>query len=427
MYATLSVLLVFAGIITAQRLGLRLWSAILIGGLSLEFLAGRGIQPTARDTLAAVADPEGWMLILVTMLILFFGKLLSSPSNAEALVAAGRKLGRHGEALSLAAPPAIIGLVPMPAGALVSAPLVAAAGARWDGTPAWKTVVNYWFRHTWEYWWPLYPVVIISLPMFDLSPARFFGTLIWFTPATMLWGYFHLVRPHLHRVAPAKPETSPVRQGVLLIFSSIGLVLLFLLAAPPRLQAILPNTSGSLLKLVAMVPGLLLAILLLAVAGRKNFPPQKWLAVTWRDMDTVFTLAAILVFEHLLEASGLLPRAGKGLAKSGIPLVLLTALFPFLAGLVTGIAVGFAGVGFPIVLGLLQASDTPIQPMAALALAFGFGYAGMMLSPVHLCLVLTRDYFKTSFREVYRVLWPSIAFLMLFTMILSGILQWLAK
>ena len=53
------------------------------------------------------------------------------------------------------------------------------------------------------------------------------------------------------------------------------------------------------------------------------------------------------------------------------------------------------------------------SPIAALVLAFSMGYAGMMLSPVHLCFLLTVDYFSASFIKVYRYLVPCVLSVML--------------
>ena len=83
-----------------------------------------------------------------------------------------------------------------------------------------------------------------------------------------------------------------------------------------------------------------------------------------------------------------------------------------LAGLVTGIAIGFAGAAFPIIVGFVSADPT-MQPIGALVLAFSMGYAGMMLSPVHLCFLLTIDYFNASFIKVYRYLLPCVLSIML--------------
>jgi hypothetical protein len=132
-----------------------------------------------------------------------------------------------------------------------------------------------------------------------------------------------------------------------------------------------------------------------------------------------------MIFESLLNSSGLIPLAGRELSLGRVPISLIIAFLPFLAGLVTGIAIGFAGAAFPIVVGFISAGDISLQPMAALILAFSMGYAGMMLSPVHLCFLLTVDYFSASFIRVYRFILPCVLSVMLFGVILYLMLQML--
>ena len=79
---------------------------------------------------------------------------------------------------------------------------------------------------------------------------------------------------------------------------------------------------------------------------------------------------------------------------------------PFLAGLVTGIGVGYAAASFPLVVGLLHADGSGLTPMSTVALAMSFGYTGMMLSPVHLCMIMSRDYFSAPSGPVYRLVVP---------------------
>jgi len=57
--------------------------------------------------------------------------------------------------------PALLGLIPMPAGAMFSAPMVKEVGGRVGLTPEEETFVNYWFRHIWEFVWPLFPGIIL--------------------------------------------------------------------------------------------------------------------------------------------------------------------------------------------------------------------------------------------------------------------------
>ena len=100
---------------------------------------------------------------------------------------------------------------------------------------------------------------------------------------------------------------------------------------------------------------------------------------------------------------------GAELRGAGIPVVLVVAALPFVAGAVTGLAVGFVGASFPIVLGLVAAPEYGhIRPYVALA--YAFGHLGQMVSPMHLCHVVSNRYFKTSFAAVYRYLIPPAVF-----------------
>jgi hypothetical protein len=42
-----------------------------------------------------------------------------------------------------------------------------------------------------------------------------------------------------------------------------------------------------------------------------------------------------------------------------------------------------------------------------LMLVFGAGYLGVMLSPLHLCLVFSADYYKANLYRVYKILAPT--------------------
>jgi uncharacterized protein len=60
---------------------------------------------------------------------------------------------------------------------------------------------------------------------------------------------------------------------------------------------------------------------------------------------------------------------------------------------------------------------------AAFALAFGFGHAGMMLSPVHVCLVATRDFFAASMLKTLRLLAPCVVFMLAMSILVYVVLS----
>jgi len=87
----------------------------------------------------------------------------------------------------------------------------------------------------------------------------------------------------------------------------------------------------------------------------------------------------------------------------GIPLWAVTILIPFISGLTMGVAFGFVGASFPIVISLLGPDPAFGALLSTAALAYGFGYLGMMLSPVHVCLLVTNEHFNT---RLHRTLPP---------------------
>ena len=79
----------------------------------------------------------------------------------------------------------------------------------------------------------------------------------------------------------------------------------------------------------------------------------------------------------------------------GIPTAAVAVLLPFVSGMATGLAIGFVGASFPIVVSLVGGDASHADLLASVVLAYTFGHMGMMLSPVHICLVVTNEHFKT--------------------------------
>jgi hypothetical protein len=101
----------------------------------------------------------------------------------------------------------------------------------------------------------------------------------------------------------------------------------------------------------------------------------------------------------------------------GLPAIELFVIWfaPFIVGLLTGVNSAFAGIAFPIIAPLIAISDTPYR---LIMFAYAGGFAGVLLSPVHLCLCLTRDYFGADFSKIYRFIIPSVLVLFMFSIAL---------
>lgn len=95
---------------------------------------------------------------------------------------------RIGSKLAMYLTPAVIGLVPMPAGALVSATALGDLVKRMGLTPEQATFINYWFRHIWEYSLPVYPTIIMASVLLSVPLSSVVITLLPMTALAIALG-----------------------------------------------------------------------------------------------------------------------------------------------------------------------------------------------------------------------------------------------
>ena len=421
--AVAKILIVFFAVLAASRLRIPLGVGLISGGMALDLWAGKSMQILPADLWQALMRPELWLLATTITLIMEIGHFMASEENGNAIVSLARRYGgRHGQALSLVLIPAAIGLVPMPGGALFSAPLVGRTAQINSNSPEWKAAVNYWFRHILEYWWPLYPVVIVTLSIFTLPTWKFMLLQIPFTFVSLGAGYFFLLRHQTFSFNTDDPEEQNPA-SIVQVLLPIGIIVAATLILPGLFHRMLPGLNPASWKLLSMLAGLIVSLIIIWLGRKKDSRKMFSDLASMKTANVFITLAGVMIFESLLNSSGLIPLAGRELSTGRVPIGLIIAFLPFLAGLVTGIAIGFAGAAFPIVVGFISAGEVGMQPMAALVLAFSMGYAGMMLSPVHLCFLLTVDYFSASFIKVYKYILPCAMSVMALGIILYQMLQ----
>jgi len=100
-------------------------------------------------------------LLLSVFSIMLLGNLLSNNGELVQLVQ-GIEERIHDSRLVSPALSALVGLLPMPGGALFSAPLIEASSSSSSSSNQLLTFINYWYRHLWEYFLPLYPVILMA-------------------------------------------------------------------------------------------------------------------------------------------------------------------------------------------------------------------------------------------------------------------------
>ncbi|MEW6003588.1 MAG: DUF401 family protein, partial [Nitrospirota bacterium] len=120
------------------------------------------------------------------------------------------------------------------------------------------------------------------------------------------------------------------------------------------------------------------------------------------SLEVIILIVGIMLFKETMENSGAVRNLSQFFLSKGIPALPILFLLPFLTGLLTGITVGFVGSTFPLIL-----SITGNSSIGAISFAFASGFLGVLLSPLHICLILTKEYFKADLWGIYKMTIPA--------------------
>jgi hypothetical protein len=119
------------------------------------------------------------------------------------------------------------------------------------------------------------------------------------------------------------------------------------------------------------------------------------------SLNVILMVCGIMVFKGMLDASGAIEALPRFFQQSGLPPMAVFFALPFLVGLLTGLTVAFVGSTFPIIVAMTGGHAEP----SVITFAFASGFAGVMLSPTHLCYLLTVRYFNADLAGTYRLLY----------------------
>ncbi len=367
-------------------------AAFTLGYIALAAMVARGRGPLAAIgamiavftaytlyavgpgiVLGSIVSLTGWnnasVLVYIFLSLLLAGTLKET-GKLDDLVSATTRLGCRFSYLGV---PALIGLLPMPGGALVSAIAMRKRYLEEAGMPAeWASYLNYWFRHIWIPSWPLFQSVVITAAVLGVEPGLVVSTTWPITPLVVLAG-----------LAVAYPALSKYKcPGITgntggLLGSTWPFILLAIL--------VFTGLASLLEALIATLAAVLLALR----PGKGEL--EKALRLALRPRIHGVLLEALILKELLLRSGA--PQELYSLASGlGAPSWTIVFAIPFILGLAAGGENFFAATAMPLLVAYLVSGQGISGPM--LILAYAGGMLGVMASPVHLCFALTVDYYK---------------------------------
>ena len=382
---------VFVLIIVLTFLKIQLWISLLGTTFLFGLLFHLPVTKVGTDLVSATLDEKTLLLIAALFTILFFSNLLKETGRMNKILEGFRHILKDMRVV-IALLPAIIGLMPLVGGALVSAPMVVEGSDQLKLSPERRTFINYWFRHVWEYILPTYPALILAATLVGVPVRKLGWVNLPLTPVAILsgamigfWGISN----------SKKGGEISQRTSVWGLLKNL-LPLIFALVLVIGFKVELAYAFG-------------LTILGMILFYRIDLKPLSKALKGSLSIELLLTVVTVMGFKKVLESSQAILTISTYLSSSGVPFRLIAIFVPLIVGLMTGMTIAPIAIGFPILIPLFQNDPDFLTYMM---LAFASGIAGDLLSPFHLCLVLTRDYFKADLKGVYWLLWVPVASLL---------------
>jgi len=383
----IKLLAVIAIIIFLIRKKWNLGYIILLSSLLLGLLFGLNPKEIGINFVQAIMDPITIRLIGIIVLVFLLSSILKRIESLKDIVDSLQKLVKDYR-LILALIPSFLGLLPMPAGAMFSAPMVKEIGDRAGLNPEENTFVNYWFRHIWEFVWPLYPSIILVSALLEVEVREIiivrFPIALIALMLGLIWEQRYLKRDE------ASDKRGDFGLNIKKLFFSIWPILLVIFMV--------------IIIKIDLLISLITVIVSLILLNRSKMKTEVIIEIIKKDipLNTVVLIVGIMIFKRMLQTTGAIMVIPGFFTELGVHPLVILFFIPLLIGMLTGITSAIVGIGFPVLLPFIVTQGEVNLNYAMFA--FVGGYMGHMLSPMHLCLVVTNDYFKADMGKIYKML-----------------------
>lgn len=363
-------------IVVLLRFKVLIGPAILSGGLLIWLFESRSFEKLWIAFTETLTMQRTWDLLLCLYFVMCLEVELRKSGSLHGMVVTLRNIFSSNK-VTLAFMPAFLGLLPSLGGARFSAPIVQEASEGIAVDDEQKSAINLWFRHIFEFSNPLMPGVILACGIANVSIGDLIDQVGWVTILCFVLGWIFLIIP-LKITDPEKATNTQHDRTIdwkslVLVFGPI--VTSFLLIVAFNVQA-------------ALAMGLVVVAFIPLYFWFKRPISVKSVFTESLDKKLFFNVVCILYFIQLLTVIGTLDEIVSVFNNSSLPQAVIIACLSFIFGVMTGMGQGYIAIVMPIV--ALMAPGN----IVLVGIAMVYGMAGQMVTPTHLCILVTVEYFK---------------------------------
>ncbi|MCK4901978.1 MAG: DUF401 family protein, partial [Thermoplasmatales archaeon] len=333
-------------------------------------------------------------LALLLSLVYILAKCMQETGAITKLIDSLRSIFTKGGTLGVI--PAVYGLMPVPGGALFSAPTIDEEGDKYNLNKDQKNFLNVWFRHI---WFPIFP---ISSAMILITSAKFSNfdikiLILANIPAFVAAIVIGVI--YLKRYVKNIPKQKPLEK------SYSGLIYLIPPILPLFVYAILqffgiPQIRSFLIGVIFSI-----IIIFYLTRGSKN----DYLEILKKSvsLNLALVIFGIMIFREIFEVSQANIVMKDMIFGANIPTISMVIIIPLILGVLTGYNLGAVALSYPILVPLFPSDISFIALVGFTSLIFISSLVGYLISPIHLCNVLSSDYLKTDITRMYKMYIPA--------------------
>jgi integral membrane protein (TIGR00529 family) len=336
-------------------------------------------------------------MILVIIIVTYLGEVLKTSGLLSDISSTFKKIFSPKIYLPLYA--LVIGLLPMPGGALVSAPMVEEGAQDVEINQEEKALLNFWFRHVWEPISPLYPEFLLGVSILGTTIGKVISIQWPLSLGMLLSGILFVIPLIKSETRPTDGVNFQILINILRSLSPIIFIFIILMS------------FKNLPSFVAMLSGLIYLIIMKRVTLSKLKSSFKFKKI----IEYTFLIYSIFFLREIITSTNFALSVYNELQILKAPTFLILFLLPFSIGFLAGISSASIGIAYPLLMPLLK-SNGALNSSNVLIAYLGV-WTALLFTPMHLCLSLSVDYFKTNFTKVYKLMLKPFLLLLILTSI----------
>ncbi|MDP2873526.1 MAG: DUF401 family protein [Bacillota bacterium] len=402
-------ILIITLVIKKKPLALAMAAGTLVAGLG----TGLGVEWLVATWGRALIHPDTLLLAMMVGSITLLSWIMAVSKLHERLVYATVKL-LHSAKLAVMIIPPMIGALPIPGGAIVSAPLLDRPADMLGMSQPRKAAVNLVFRHASFFFLPFSSSLILASRMLKVDIYHLIRFLAPLGVVTWVVGYLTLVRGAKEARLVEADATAPQEiaaghdggngggGGLGVVPSAAGPAgnrprsagREFLITGAPIFAALAIGFVLPVPFWVGVICGIVLALGL-------SWRTRRWaLGDLLRGIDfkLVSAMFGIMSFREVVVRGEILSQLATVLERSAIPLPVLAFTISLLISIVSANHNTTLGIAYPMIIPLVA----PHEVMAYAMLMFAGSFVAYFSSPLHLCQIVTNEHCNVTLPQAFR-------------------------